>query len=103
MRRSLVCGIVCTFALSTPFVFAGGQEAAPWKEGIPVRTNPFFAPSTLPFHAPPFDRIKDSDYKPAIEEGMKQQLAEVDAIADRAPGRRPSRTPWWPWSDPARS
>src|SRR5258708_35059796 len=26
--------------------------------------NPFYAPSALPFHAPPFDTIKDSDYQP---------------------------------------
>jgi peptidyl-dipeptidase Dcp len=45
-------------------------------------TNPFFQESTLPFHAPPFDKIKDGDYQPAIEEGMKQQLAEVEAIAN---------------------
>ena len=45
-------------------------------------TNPFFSESTLPFHAPPFDKIKDSDYAPAIEEGMKNQLAEIDAIAN---------------------
>jgi peptidyl-dipeptidase Dcp len=45
-------------------------------------TNPFFQESTLPFHAPPFDKIKDADYQPAIEEGMKQQLAEVEAIAN---------------------
>src|SRR6478672_1005041 len=44
--------------------------------------NPFFSESTLPFHAPPFDKIKDSDYAPAIEEGMKNQLAEIDAIAN---------------------
>jgi peptidyl-dipeptidase Dcp len=44
--------------------------------------NPFYAPSTLPFQAPPFDRIQDSDYQPAIEAGMAQQLAEVRAIAD---------------------
>src|SRR5260370_41421099 len=30
--------------------------------------NPFYAPSALPFQAPPFDRIKDSDYQPAIED-----------------------------------
>ena len=30
-------------------------------------SNPFYAPSTLPFHAPPFDKIKDEDYQPAIE------------------------------------
>ncbi len=45
-------------------------------------TNPFLAPSTLPFQAPPFDKIKDSDYQPAIEEGMKQELAEIEAIAN---------------------
>ncbi|HBB98846.1 MAG TPA: dipeptidyl carboxypeptidase II [Blastocatellia bacterium] len=44
--------------------------------------NPFFSESTLPFHAPPFDKIKDSDYAPAIEEGMKNQLAEIDSIAN---------------------
>lgn len=43
--------------------------------------NPFFAESTLPFHYPPFDRIKDSDYAPAFERGMADQLKEVDAIA----------------------
>ncbi len=45
-------------------------------------SNPFFAPSTLPFQAPPFDKIKDEDYQPAIEAGMAQQLAEMQAIAD---------------------
>ncbi len=44
--------------------------------------NPFYAPSTLPFHAPPFDRIKDEDYQPAIEAGMAQQLAEIERIAN---------------------
>src|SRR5271170_34766 len=45
-------------------------------------SNPFYAPSTLPFHAPPFDKIKDEDYQPAIEAGMAQELAEIQAIAD---------------------
>jgi peptidyl-dipeptidase Dcp len=44
--------------------------------------NPFYAPSTLPFHAPPFDKIKDSDYQPAMEAGMAQQLREIEAIAN---------------------
>jgi len=43
--------------------------------------SPFYAPSTLPFHAPRFDKIKDEDYQPAIEAGMAEQLKEVDAIA----------------------
>jgi peptidyl-dipeptidase Dcp len=44
--------------------------------------NPFYAPSTLPFQAPPFDKIHDGDYQPAIEAGMAQQLTEIRAIAD---------------------
>jgi peptidyl-dipeptidase Dcp len=45
-------------------------------------SNPFYAPSTLPFHAPPFDKIKDEDYQPAIEAGMAERLSEMQAIAD---------------------
>jgi peptidyl-dipeptidase Dcp len=44
--------------------------------------NPFAAPSTLPFQAPPFDKIKDSDYQPAFEQAMAIHLAEVRKIAD---------------------
>jgi peptidyl-dipeptidase Dcp len=46
--------------------------------------NPFYAPSTLPFHAPPFDKIKDEDYQPAIEAGMAQSLAEIGRIAENS-------------------
>jgi peptidyl-dipeptidase Dcp len=44
-------------------------------------SNPFYAPSTLDFQAPPFDKIRDVDYQPAMEAGMAQQVAEIDAIA----------------------
>ena len=44
--------------------------------------NPFYAPSALPFQAPPFDKIKDADYQPAIEAGMAEQRKEMQAIAD---------------------
>lgn len=44
--------------------------------------NPFYAKSTLPFQAPPFDKIKDNDYQPAIEAGMAEQLKQMRAIAD---------------------
>lgn len=58
------------------------QEAKPAMN----RSNPFFEPSPLPFHAPPFDRIELADFRPAFERGMQEQLAEVHAItADPAP------------------
>ena len=43
--------------------------------------NPFASPSPLPYQAPPFDRIGDGAFLPALEEGMRQQRAEIDAIA----------------------
>ena len=45
-------------------------------------SNPFAKASTLPFQFPAFDRIKNEDYAPAYAEGMRQQAAEVEAIAN---------------------
>jgi peptidyl-dipeptidase Dcp len=45
-----------------------------------MNTNPFFADWTTPFGAPPFDRILPEHFTPAFEEGMRQHLAEIDAI-----------------------
>jgi peptidyl-dipeptidase Dcp len=47
-------------------------------------SNPFYAPSALPFQAPAFDKIRDEDYLPALEAGMAEQLAEIQSIADSA-------------------
>ncbi|WP_435594082.1 peptidyl-dipeptidase Dcp [Proluteimonas luteida] len=44
--------------------------------------NVLFVASPLPFQAPQFDKLEDGDYQPAIEEGMRQHLAEVRKIAD---------------------
>ena len=55
-----------------------GMEA----KGVFGPGNPFYAESTLPFQAPPFDRIKDGDYQPALEAGMAEQRREVEAIAE---------------------
>jgi peptidyl-dipeptidase Dcp len=44
--------------------------------------NPFSKASTLPYQAPPFDKIKDSDYEPALLAGMDEQTREMRAIAD---------------------
>ena len=44
--------------------------------------NSFYAASTLPFQAPPFDKIKDGEFQPAMEAGMAAQRKEIDAIAN---------------------
>ena len=43
-------------------------------------TNPFLAPSTLPFQLPAFADIRDEHYKPAFLAGFDEQLAEIAAI-----------------------
>ncbi len=44
--------------------------------------NPFYATSTLPYQTPPFDKIKDTDYEPAIDAGIVEHMKEIDAIAN---------------------
>ena len=43
-------------------------------------TNPFAAPSTLPFAFPPFDAVRHEHYRPAFDAGVAEQRYEVAAI-----------------------
>jgi peptidyl-dipeptidase Dcp len=64
---------------------AATPPPAPAAEPAPAApVNPFFAESTLPLHYPPFDKIKDSDFGPAFDKGMADQLAEVQTIAGQS-------------------
>lgn len=47
-----------------------------------LATNPFMKKSSLQYQAPEFDKIKDEDFKPAFDYGMKVQLAEIEKIAN---------------------
>ncbi len=78
--RKLMTTIITTGAIALGAMNARAN-AADAKFGP---SNPFYAPSTLPFHAPPFDKIKDEDYQPAIEAGMAEELTEIEAIAGNA-------------------
>lgn len=44
------------------------------------QNNPFLQPYDTPHHTVPFNLIKDSDYEPALVEGMNRENAEIDAI-----------------------
>src|SRR5438105_4961832 len=90
---SMTCGASTCLIFTTPLCFAPMKRqlailAAILSVAIPLaaqtESNPFAAPSTLPFQAPPLDKIKDSDFQPAIEEGMRRELAEVETIASSA-------------------
>jgi peptidyl-dipeptidase Dcp len=74
----LMTSVITTGAIAMGTIYTPAT-AADAKLGA---SNPFYAESTLPFHAPPFDKIKDGDYQPAIEAGMAEQLSEIQVIAD---------------------
>jgi len=46
--------------------------------------NPFLQEWDTPFGIPPFDLIQDEHYMPAIEKGMEENLAEIDAIVNNS-------------------
>jgi peptidyl-dipeptidase Dcp len=73
MTALITSGALALGSANTPAVSADAKFGP---------SNPFYAPSTLPFDAPPFDKIKDEDYQPAIEAGMAEELSEIQAIAD---------------------
>lgn len=60
----------CTMQNRNPQPSAGGSES-----------NPLFQESTLPYHTIPFDKIKETDFVPAFEKGMQEEMKEVDHIA----------------------
>lgn len=75
-------------ALPTLMSFSSVSAASEEASASPAKTNPFLSPSTLPYQLPPFDRITNDDFVPAIEAGMAEQLKEAEAIAadPAAPG-----------------
>ena len=79
MTRTILLTATALVA-SLPSLATAQTTPAAAKPSAALSGNPFAEPSTLPFQAPPFDRIKDADYQPAIEAGMAQQLAEIRAI-----------------------
>ena len=82
--------IACALALAIAAALGGNAAHAAQKQeaSTPMSTapaaysGPFAAPSPLDLNYPQFDRIKDSDFAPAFDAGMAQQLKEMEAIAN---------------------
>lgn len=56
--------------------------------------NPFFEKYNTPHGTVPFDKIKTEHYEPAIREGIRQHIAEINAITDN-PEVPTSTTLYW--------
>lgn len=54
----------------------------PTEMNAQTRQNPFMVPYETPFGIPPFDKITYDDYLPAIEKGIADKKAEIEAIAN---------------------
>src|SRR6266446_547351 len=77
--RPLHFFIACAFFLSAQITTVSAAEST-----TATATNPLLTESTLPYHVPPFDKIKDEHFTPAIEAGMREQLKEVDVVANNS-------------------
>src|SRR5437016_1846664 len=73
--RHLHCFIPCVFFFGAQITFVSAAETS---------DNPLLKESALPNHYPPFDKIKDEHFVPAIEAGMREQLKEIGPIANNS-------------------
>jgi peptidyl-dipeptidase Dcp len=78
MTRPHLLIVAASLALIQPSFAAPVAPAAAALEA----SNPFAKISTLPFRYPAFDKIKDEHFLPAYAAGMREQLREVDGIAN---------------------
>jgi peptidyl-dipeptidase Dcp len=76
-RMGLVAIAAATFFMFEPRV----QQTA--AADAPVPANPLLEKWTGPYGGlPPFDKVKVSDFKPALEAAMAENLKEIEAIAN---------------------
>ena len=79
MNRPHLLIVAASLALIQPSFAA---PLAPAAGPALAASNPFAKLSSLPFHYPAFDQIKDTHFLPAYAAGMREQLREIDAIAN---------------------
>src|SRR4051794_13527222 len=80
IRHLLLASAAITLAAGP--TFAAAKKPATTAVATLPASSPFAQPSALPFQAPDFSKIKDSDYLPALLAGMAEQKREVTAIAN---------------------
>ena len=70
---------LCDAATPTP------QSSNPSKKvTTSASSNPFLTESRLPYQLPPFDKIKDEHFQPALEQGIVEEEKEAETIAKQS-------------------
>src|SRR2546423_1325051 len=73
---------LCAVLAMTHIVVISVTAQTPPVQNSNVEGNPLLTESSLPYHVPPFDKIKDDHFVPGMEEGMRAQLKEVETVAN---------------------
>lgn len=89
MKRSILTAALLTGTmLAAPALQAASGNSEAGAPSTIMTTsefdasNPFYAPSTLPFQAPDFSAIQTGHYMPAFTEGIRRAAAEIEEIAN---------------------
>ncbi|MCH7398724.1 M3 family metallopeptidase [Belliella sp. DSM 107340] len=70
---------IIALAASTALLYACGTA-----EQKTESMNPFFEAYDTPFEVPPFDKIKNEHFAPALREGIKEHQKEIDEIVNNS-------------------
>src|SRR6516162_6384011 len=84
LRSTTVQSRFCAVFAMTYIATTAINAQKPPVQNSGVADNPLLTESALPYHIPPFDKIKDEHFVPAIEAGMGEQLTEVEAVAENS-------------------
>jgi len=80
-RFGLFTALLTFLIMTQSFVSSSSAKpAAKTNKPSGASDNPLLSVSSLPYHIPAFDKIKDSNFIPAIEAGMREDLKEVEKI-----------------------
>ncbi|OON66453.1 M3 family metallopeptidase [Hymenobacter sp. CRA2] len=81
-RPQVLVGTLLSLGLSFAVPYSSSLAQTAPAASAAAATNPLLAPWSGPYGGiPPFDRVAVSQFKPALEAAMAQNLAEIQAIA----------------------
>lgn len=81
MKKILMMPLIAIVAVTA----SCGNNSSKTEDGQSVSSSgPFADSSTLAYQAPDFTHIKDKDFQPSLENGMKINREEIQKIADNA-------------------
>ena len=88
MKLKLIALLAATFVFAacseqqSTKVESSSTEADIETQAETIQANPLFEEWNTPFEIPPFDKVEDDHYMPAVEDAVKKLRAEVEVITN---------------------